>query len=122
MSSPLTDATSSLSSSALHDLTPRQRMESALDKLPAPGSVLGDAQSNSRAITPGELVEPISRINEVMRQHGIEFDLSEEPARVITRVVDRNSGDVIRQIPAEEVLLIAERLEELHGRLIDSQA
>ncbi|XKH60314.1 flagellar protein FlaG [Halomonas sediminis] len=122
MSSPLTDATSSLSSSALHDLTPRQRLESALDKLPAPGSVLGDAQSDTRTITADELVEPISCINEVMHPHGIEFDLVEEPARVITKVVDRNTGDVIRQIPSEEVLLIAQRLEQLHGRLIESEA
>ncbi|WP_346797066.1 flagellar protein FlaG [Halomonas sp. Bachu 37] len=122
MSSPLTDATSNLASSALHDLSPRQRLESALEKLPAPGSVLGQAQGNTKAVTPGELVEPIQRINEVMRKHGIEFDMSEGSSRVITRIVDRDSGDVIRQIPAEEVLRVAEHLDELQGRLLHLQA
>ncbi len=57
-----------------------------------------------------------------MRPHGLEFELSEETSRVITRVIDRESGDVIRQIPAEEVLKIAERLEEMQGRIISIEA
>ena len=79
----------------------------------------------TEATTPlnsGELVEPIQRINETMRPRGLEFELSEESSRVITRVIDRESGDVIRQIPAEEVLKIAERLEEMQGQLISLEA
>ena len=53
-----------------------------------------------------------------MRAHGLEFDVSEESSRIVTRVIDRESGEVIRQIPTEEVLAIAERLEEMQGRLI----
>ncbi|WP_075881975.1 flagellar protein FlaG [Vreelandella massiliensis] len=122
MSSPLIDATHTLSMSSLHDVTPRQRLESVLDKLPAAGSQLAQAESNTDATTPGALVEPLQRINEVMSQRGLEFDLSDESSRVITRVVDRESGEVIRQIPAEEVLRIAERLNELQGGLIDLSA
>ncbi|MDR5898734.1 flagellar protein FlaG [Halomonas vilamensis] len=122
MSSPLIDATHMLSTSSLHDISPRQRLESALDKLPAAGSQLSQAESNSAVTTPASLVEPLQRINEVMSQRGLEFDLSEENTRVVTRVVDRESGEVIRQIPAEEVLRIAERLNELQGGLVDLKA
>lgn len=41
---------------------------------------------------------------------------------MVTRIIDRESGEVLRQIPAEEVLEIAERLNELQGRLIDLEA
>lgn len=67
----------------------------------------------------GELIAPLQRINEVMRSYGLEFTLNEHPSRVVTRIVDRASGDVIRQIPSEEVLQIAKRLDELQGRLIN---
>ncbi|MAX33354.1 MAG: hypothetical protein CME72_09875 [Halomonadaceae bacterium] len=57
-----------------------------------------------------------------MRSYGIEFSLDEHPSRVVTRIVDRVSGDVIRQIPSEEVLRIAEQLDEMQGRLISFEA
>ncbi|MGR2737477.1 flagellar protein FlaG [Billgrantia sp. Q4P2] len=117
MSSPLTDATNALSASALHDLTPRQRKETVLATLPSAGTMLAQATSHGQSPSQADLVEPIQRINEVLRQYGIEFELN-DTSRVITRIVDRESGDVLRQIPAEEVLAIAERLEELQGNLI----
>ncbi|MCE8019883.1 flagellar protein FlaG [Halomonas sp. MCCC 1A11036] len=117
MSSPLTDATNALSTSALHDLTPRQRKEAVLASLPAAGSVLAQATSHGQAPGQADLVEPIQRINEVLRQYGVEFELN-DPSRIITRIVDRETGDVLRQIPSEEVLAIAERLDEFQGSLI----
>lgn len=68
------------------------------------------------------LLEPIQRINEAMRPRGLEFDISEESSRIITRVIDSETGDVIRQIPAEEIIVMAERLEELQGNLISLNA
>ena len=122
MSSPLTDATNSLSASALHDLTPRQRKETVLASLPTAGTMLSQAESHGHTPAQADLVEPIQRINEVLRQHGVEFELNEMPSRVVTRIVDRETGDVLRQIPSEEVLAIAERLDELQGRLIRLEA
>jgi flagellar protein FlaG len=121
MHSPFIDASSTLSTSALHDITPRQRLEGVLEKLPAPGTLLSPKVPD-RPINPAELVEPLQRINDVMRQHGLEFDLSNDDGHVITRVVDSQSGEVIRQIPGEEVLRIAERLGERQGNLLSSQA
>ncbi len=74
------------------------------------------------ALGKGELVEPLQRINEVMRNYGVQFELGEFESRVVTRIVDRESGDVIRQIPAEEVLRVAERLGEVQGRLVNLEA
>ncbi|MDI5987293.1 flagellar protein FlaG [Halomonas sp. M4R5S39] len=122
MSSPLTDATFAPSTSPFNDLTPRQQVERVLANLPAAGGALAQAESSSVALGRGELVEPIQRINEVMRHYGVQFELGEYASRVVTRIVDRESGEVIRQIPAEEVLKIAERLEEVQGRLIDLEA
>ncbi|HAA45433.1 MAG: flagellar protein FlaG protein [Halomonas sp. 54_146] len=94
----------------------KQRLDSTLAQLPIANGQQANAEKNTREITASELVEPIQRINETMRPRGLEFELREESSRVITRVIDRESRDVIRQIPAEEVLKIAEQLEELQGR------
>lgn len=126
MSSPLYDASSAPNASSSAGLTPRQRLESVLAHLPPPaGSLAAQEQQASNVIPPtnhGELVKPVQRINEVMRSYGVEFHLQEYGNRVVTRIVDRDSGEVIRQVPSEEVLRIAESLEQLQGRLIQLKA
>ncbi|UXZ53809.1 flagellar protein FlaG [Halomonas sp. 7T] len=115
---PLDSASAALPTLPTQTLTPRQELENKL-------SLLTTAESQAPAsstIKKEELIEPIKRINDVMRPRGLEFDVSEQSTRIITRVVDRDTGDVIRQIPAEEVLLLAEKLEEMQGRLISVDA
>ncbi|MDW5375705.1 flagellar protein FlaG [Halomonas sp. HP20-15] len=106
-------------------ITPQQRLERALAHIVAPPGA-AESEQTSPAGEPGttqsELVEPLQRINAVMRSYGLEFDLQSYDSRVVTRVVDRESGDVIRQIPSEEVLRIAESLAQMQGRLIELQA
>ncbi|CEP38139.1 MULTISPECIES: flagellar protein FlaG [Halomonadaceae] len=121
MSSLPTDAITPPSSVLTH-LNPRQRLENTLAQLATTNTQLKNTDSTEREISTEELVEPIQRINEIMRPHGLEFELSEKTSRVITRVIDRESGEIIRQIPAEEVLAIAERLEEMQGRIISIEA
>lgn len=112
-------------SHATHGLTAQQRLDSMLGQLgqsplPVPEP---QAERGAAAQPPaGDLSEPVMRINEVMRPYGIEFHLNDFDSRTVTKVVDRDSGDVIRQIPSEEVLRIAESLSELQGRLINLEA
>lgn len=51
-------------------------------------------------------------VNDSMRQHNLEFKVNEDLERTIVKVVDSDSGEVIRQIPSEELVAIAERIEE----------
>ncbi|MBE0490212.1 MAG: flagellar protein FlaG [Halomonas sp.] len=124
MSSPLFDATSVTPiSPALQGLTPRQQVERALEiALPAAGSALAQAEGGQVPLSRNELVEPIQRINEVMRNYGVQFELADEQSQVVTRIIDRENGDVIRQIPAEELLRVAERIGETLGRLVNLKA
>ncbi|QNI01527.1 flagellar protein FlaG [Halomonas sp. SH5A2] len=120
MNSSSIDAINRIQTAQLNTLSPRQRLDDVLENLPAPGSQLSENQQIEP--TAGELVEPVQRINEVMRERGIEFEISENSSRVITRVVDRDSGDIIRQIPAEEVIRIAEQLQDMRGRFVSLEA
>ncbi|RLJ16747.1 hypothetical protein DJ030_09815 [bacterium endosymbiont of Escarpia laminata] len=45
-------------------------------------------------------------------QRELQFDLDEDSGRTVVRVIDRKSGDLIRQIPSEEVLALAEHMQE----------
>ena len=96
-----------------NSLPQRQQIVEGLSMEPAPASSLPSRE---------EIEEPMARINEMLRQRGLEFELSEEPTRLITRVIDRETGDVIRQIPNEEVLAVFRHIEEMQGGLISLEA
>lgn len=121
MTSPISEISAGGGTAALDRPEPRHRVEKALDSLPPVGKTRDDG-TNATPTPQGELVAPVQRINEVMRSYGVEFELDDATSRQITRLVDRETGELIRQIPAEEVLRIAERLEELQGQLIRLEA
>ncbi|MBK1621341.1 hypothetical protein CKO42_23585 [Lamprobacter modestohalophilus] len=127
MSSAITDISQTAPNTApVNQLNPRQRLEGLLQALPSVGSTLAQAESNQ---APGrsDLEEPLQRVNEVMNNYGVQFEMSEPPGeRLITRIVDSESGDVLRQIPPEEVLRMAEKIMEMtqaaRGDLVNLQA
>ena len=94
----------------------RQRVEKVLAQLPAAGAAQ-ESDSEGRMVEREELVKPVQRINDVLRRYGVEFQLSEDSGRTIIRLIDRDNGELIRQIPPEEALNAAQRLEEVKGRL-----
>lgn len=69
-----------------------------------------------------DLVEPVQQVNEALNPHGVQFEVQDQDGSVVVKVVDQESGDVIRQIPSEEALAVAERLDELTGRLFNQEA
>ena len=43
----------------------------------------------------------------------LQFDVDDDSGRTVVRVLDKDSGDVIRQIPSEEVLALARQMKEM---------
>lgn len=52
----------------------------------------------------------------------LEFTVDEESKENVVKVVDTDTGDVIRQIPSEETLRIAKALDQLQGLIIQQKA
>lgn len=65
------------------------------------------------------LQEAIARINEMMRDGGRElhFSIDDKFERPIIIVKNQETGEVIRQIPADVVLKVAQSIEDLKGLL-----
>jgi flagellar protein FlaG len=53
-----------------------------------------------------------------MMQKGLKFSVDEESGKQVIKVQDVSSGDIIRQIPSEEALKLAEKLSEVSGILM----
>jgi flagellar protein FlaG len=51
----------------------------------------------------------------------IQLEMERESDTMIVKVVDSESGEVIRQIPPEELLALSKNADELKGFLIDKE-
>ena len=91
--------------------TPRQ-------ELPGSGQTLPPAAIRS------DVKEAVSRLNNYVQnlRRDLQFRVDENSDRVIVTVVDSESGEVIRQIPSEEVLAVAHNLQQAHGLLVNTRA
>ncbi len=67
-----------------------------------------------------EVQQAVERINRSLpaSNQGIEFAVDADTDRVIVKVVDRETREVLRQMPSEEALEIAKALERTQGMLI----
>jgi len=51
----------------------------------------------------------------------IRFSIDDSSKDVVVKVVDKDTGEVIKQFPPEQVLKLRERLSEMSGLLVEGQ-
>ena len=68
-----------------------------------------------------EKVRNDSEIREFLARTGRSLDIrfDEETGYFITKVKAQGSGDIVRQIPSEEMLRISRNIDQMRGRLVD---
>ena len=91
---------------------------------PVAGSAARLAQDSEHEATPVQVETAVKQVNETLqlRSIGIQFEIDKDTDKVIVKVIDRNSGVVIRQVPNEEVVRIAKVMGEMSGLLVDDAA
>lgn len=76
------------------------------------------------AATPTQVEQAVREVNASLqsRSVGLQFEVDQDTDKLIVKVVDRASGEVIRQIPNEEVVRIAKVLGKAPGLLVSQSA
>ena len=87
----------------------------------------GDAaagQGQEFAQLPGTANEAFEEINAAMEawSTGMRFELDEDTQQMVVSIIDTKSGDVLRQIPSEEVLHVAKMIAQFQGQLLSVKA
>ena len=52
---------------------------------------------------------------------GLEFSVDKDSGRDVIRVVDKSTGDLVKQFPSEEVLTLVAKLSEMVGGFVDAK-
>lgn len=81
-------------------------------------------EPQAQAQEPQDLDEAVSNIQQFVQsiQRNLNFSLDDSTGRVVVKVTDGSSGEVIRQIPSEEALRLAESLEQASSLLFKAEA
>lgn len=54
--------------------------------------------------------------------YSVRFEMNPSSEQLVIRLVDSDTGDLIRQIPSEELMGLAEQLKNLRGSLLDTES
>jgi len=78
------------------------------------GQLLPEKSPDSTALSEQTVDEKISDLNSFIQtiQRGIQFSVHEETGNSVITVTDKETGDIIRTFPSEQMLAIASQLSE----------
>lgn len=81
-------------------------------------------QQNKGLVTSEQLEKVAQKLQDFVGEmnKGLEFSVDKDSGRDVIKVIDKNSGDLIKQYPTEEVLDLVAKLSEATGNFINTDA
>jgi flagellar protein FlaG len=79
--------------------------------------------SNTQTMTPKQLEKVAQQLQDFMGEmnRSLEFLVDKDSGRDVIKVLDKSTGDLVKQYPSEEVLGIISKLSNATGNLIDTE-
>lgn len=107
--------------------TPTQQMPKASESIDAGRKELKKGQPDLEAgssstppkVQPEELLSQIKGLTED-GLYSVRFEKSQEFDELVVKIVDAETDEVIRQVPAEEILGVRASLAELRGQIVNT--
>ncbi|QPK65684.1 flagellar protein FlaG [Methylomonas sp. LL1] len=82
-----------------------------------PVSTVNQNEKSEQETSPELVKEAVDQGNSLlqMAKRNLQFKVDEETNEQVVKIVDSDSGEVVRQIPTEEMLAFIRRMQELEG-------
>jgi len=89
-----------------------------------PSSESESTTLTAEAVEPTELEQAVSAVQDFVQsvQRDLNFELDDASGQVVVKVIESESGEVIRQFPSEEALGLAASVEESRSLLFSAKA
>lgn len=93
----------------------------------APRLHQGNKEIEDPAFAAEQFKKAIDEGNSLLQavRRNLQFQVDETTQELVVKIVDSDSGDIVRQIPSEEMLAFIKRLQEMEGQqgsMIQDQA
>ena len=78
---------------------------------------------NKGQLTPQQLEKVAQQLQDFVGEmnRGLEFSVDKDSGRDVIKVIDKSSGDLVKQYPSEEVLTLVAKLSDMVGGFIDAK-
>ncbi len=82
------------------------------------------AQSADAEVSRASLEEAIQQLNRAVSilNHRLNFSVDDTTGRLLAKIIDAETNEVVREVPPERVLEFVRRFREFMGLLFDEQA
>lgn len=82
-----------------------------------------EEESSSSTVSLSDVREAVNELNSKIDSQAVRvnFDVDEETGRIVVQVKDVDTGDILRQIPSEEMLEFARNASKGVGVTLDTQ-
>ena len=81
----------------------------------------GHGEGREGQASKGQIKSAVSHANNQLRKTGCQFSYHEGTKRVSITIIDKETNEVIKEIPPEETLEMVEKMWELAGILVDER-
>ncbi|MFC1513065.1 flagellar protein FlaG [Thermodesulfobacteriota bacterium] len=84
---------------------------------------LSERKAEEQRVTEQDLAKAAEELQSRLDEMGtgLQFSVDDKTESIVIKVTQRESGEVVRQIPAEEILDLKAKLENLIGVLFDKE-
>ena len=97
--------------------------ETSLSNKPSKQPVSSETQSKrGMGESSTELTQTSTPPRDYPAAHSVSFQVDEQTGQVVIRLVDPDSGEVVREIPPEALRRLATVLDDIKGLLLDATA
>jgi flagellar protein FlaG len=69
-----------------------------------------------------QVIKDIKQLVKPMVSNGLNFSIDDSTGKAIVRITDGETGEMIRQIPSEEMMEIARSVDRMQGLLLRQKA
>jgi flagellar protein FlaG len=82
-----------------------------------------DSSHENEVLTPEQLDKVAQQLQDFVGEMntGLEFSVDKDSGRDVIKVIDKSSGDLVKQYPSEEVLTLVSKLSEMVGGFVDAK-
>ncbi len=82
-----------------------------------------DSEKANKPLTPEQLEKVAQQLQDFVGEmnRGLEFSVDKDSGRDVIKVIDKSTGDLVKQFPSEEVLTLVAKLSDMVGGFIDAK-
>lgn len=83
--------------------------------------VAQEPQVEENQVAPEELLQQIKNLTED-GLYSVRFERDERVNQLVVKIVDRDTDEMIRQVPAEELLNLSAILSDMRGNIVNTES